>query len=197
MRQPEHVVVPWEACSDFVYGNHWYGPTYLSLVDVTTRKLVNTVRIRSSAKAAEEKGSFAIPFFVSSDVYYVPNSDKDKAGKPTVLNLQDLTGEGTVGQFALFDYAGSCGISLSSIFGYSPKSDRAMQFPVEVIESGDTPVVRLWVDQIFASKAVGPGKWDLTWEPGHGCDCEIHDEVSFDPARQIFADRRTIKSSSR
>jgi hypothetical protein len=57
--------------------------------------------------------------------------------------------------------------------------------------------IGLWVDQIFARKPERPGRWDFTWEPGHGRDCEIHDEVSLGAARQLFVDKQTVKSSSR
>ena len=142
MTNPERVSATWDTCSDYVYGDHWFGPTSLSLIDASKQKLINTIRVRSSADA-ENKGSFAVPFFTLDGPYHVPHPDKDKKGRPLILNLQDLTGEGTKGQFALFDYA-ACGIDQTSVFGYSPKLDKVLQYSVEVTQGKFPPVVEQW-----------------------------------------------------
>ena len=71
-----------------------------------------------------------------------------------------------------------------------------MQYFVEVTEDNDGPDIQPWVDQIFARKPVRPGIWNSTWSPGHGFDGTIHEEVSFDPVRQLFVDKRTVKPQS-
>jgi len=142
MTNPERVMAHWDWCGDDVYGDHWFGPTSLSLIDASNRKLINTIRVHS-ASDAENKGSFSVPFFTRESPYYVPHPDKDKRGKPLLLKLRDFTGEGVKGQFVLFDYA-ACGVDQTSVFGYSPKLDKVLQYSVEVTQGKFPPVVEQW-----------------------------------------------------
>jgi len=173
-------------CADWVYGDHWYGPTRLSLFDVTNKRLINTIEIRGMYEGAKEKDhGFPIPFLVQNGSYYVPQIGSNKEGAPMILNLRDLTGEGVAGQFVLFEYE-ACAISLTTVLGYSPKSDRAVQYGVErPTESGKSEIVP-WVEQVFGAKPVRPGHWDFTWQPGHGAEGSVHEQVSFDRKKQVF-----------
>ena len=135
--------------------------------------------------------SFPIPFFVPNDFYDVPNPNSRNEGTPRILNLRDLTGEGYAGQFVLFEYE-FCGTPLTSVLGYSRVSDRAVQYQVEILGSNDTPTLDTWVATIFGRKPASPGHWDFTWEPGHGANRNIHEQVSFDPVDQLFVDRQEI-----
>jgi hypothetical protein len=173
-------------CADWVYGDHWYGPTRLSLFDVTNKKLINTIEIRGMYEGAEEKDhDFPIPFLVQNGSYYVPRVGSDKEGAPIILNLRDLTGEGVAGQFVLFEYE-ACAISLTTVLGYSPKSDRAVQYGVERLTETGKPEVVPWVEQVFGAKPIRPGHWDFTWKPGHGAEGSVHEQVSFDRQKQVF-----------
>jgi hypothetical protein len=192
MSNPKRVAAAWDSGPDFVYGDHWFGPASLSLVDSTNRKLINTIRIHSPSEAPEDNGSYSVPFFAWDGPYYVPHPDKNHKGAPIILHLRDLTGEEVAGQFALFDYAAT-GISNGSVFGYSPKSDRAVQYPIELTEGRFRPVIQLWETQVFETKPISPGSWKFTWEAGHGSWAWIDETVRFDPARQLFAEKRTIR----
>ena len=173
-------------CASWVYGDHWYGPARLSLFDITKKRLNNTVEIRGMYEGADEKDhGFPIPFLVPSGSYYVPSPNAKKEGTPIILNLRDLTGEGVLGQFVLFEYE-ACAISLTTVLGYSPKLDRAIQYGVErPTESGKKEIAH-WIEQVFGAKPIRPGLWDFTWEPGHGFEGSIHENVSFDRKRQVF-----------
>ena len=188
MLHPKAVRSVDEACSDWVYGDHWAGPARLSLVDSSSKKVINTIAIRGSYG---DEDSFPIPFRVSNSHYSVAALDSDKRGKPRILNLRDLTGEGVAGQFVLFEYE-ACGAALTSVFGYSPGSDRVQQYQVEVHEGGKPPQLSSWVPHAFGENPHRPGVWDFTWEPGHGSDCTIHEQVSFDPERRVFVDLMKI-----
>ncbi|HWC99984.1 MAG TPA: hypothetical protein VG456_24660 [Candidatus Sulfopaludibacter sp.] len=178
-------------CSDLLYGDHWYGPTRLSLVDLPHLTLINTVEIRGLYEGSDDdEHGFPIPFYVSKDEsYFVPRSDKNGEGTPNILNLQDLTGEGVVGQFALFEYE-ACGVSLTTVLGYSRNTDTAKQFRVEVVEPGAKTELLTWIPHLFSEKPFQPGHWNITWDPGHGCDCTIHEEVTFDVSRRLFVAKR-------
>lgn len=171
-------------CADWVYGDHWYGPTRLSLFDVTNKKLINTIEIRGMYEGEKDHG-FPIPFLVRNGSYYVPRVGPNKEGTPIILNLRDLTGEKVAGQFVLFEYE-ACAISLTTVLGYSPKSDRAVQYGVARPTESGKPEVVLWVEQVFGTKPIRPGHWDFTWEPGHGAEGSVHERVSFDQKKQVF-----------
>ncbi len=176
-------------CSDWIYGDHWFGPTRLSLLDLTGKRIINTIEVRGMYEGAtDNEHGFPIPFQVPNGSYYVPRPDENKEGVPKILNLRDLTGEGVAGQFVLFEYE-ACAISLTSLLGYSRRSDRAVQYGVKTSTEDGQSVVRSWVEQVFGEKPVSPGHWDFIWWPGHGVDGSVHERVSFDPAKQMFVSR--------
>ena len=191
MRDPERVIRQGEwDCPGSVYGDYWRGPAWLSLVDITEERVINTIEIHGYVEAGDTKiPSVAIPIRVSNDFYYVPRVEgAANEGKPKILNLRDLTGEGVAGQFALFDYE-ACGLVWTTALGYSPRTDAAVQYRVAVTHGGHTEV-GWWAEQIFGMKPTRPGHWNRTWYPGHGADFQIHDEVTFDPIKQVFLDKR-------
>jgi hypothetical protein len=91
----------------------------------------------------------------------------------------------------LYEYE-VCGTALTSVFGYSRASDMAVQYQVEVLGRDDPASIDTWVSTVFGRKPVRPGYWNFSWEPGHGANVTIHEEVSFDRARQLFVDQQTI-----
>jgi hypothetical protein len=192
MSNPSRIMASWDSGPDYVYGDHWFGATSLSLLDPTNRKLINTIRIHSPNEGPEDNGGYSIPFLAWDGPYYVPHPDKNHKGAPLLLHLGDLTGEGVAGQFALFDYAATS-ISFGSVFGYSAVSDRAVQYPVELTEGRFQPVIQSWETKVFETKPISPGYWKFTWEAGHGSWAWIDETVRFDPARQLFAEKRTIR----
>jgi hypothetical protein len=192
MSNPKRVEVPWDSGPDLLYGDHWFGPTSLSLIDPINRELINTIRIHSPTEEPQDNGSYSVPFFAWDGPYYVPRPDKNHKGTPLLLHLRDLTGEGTAGQFALFDYVAS-GISYGHVYGYSTTSDHAVQYPIEVTKGRFRPVIQSAAMQVFETKPVNPGYWKFTWEAGHGSFAWIDETVRFDPARQLFAERRIIR----
>ena len=192
MQAPRRVTSEWDSAADFVYGDHWLGPTFLSLADPSAPRLINTVTIRGNQESPDDNGAFAIPFFTYSGFYYVPHADKDRKGKPLLMRLQDMTGEGVAGQFVLYDHVAS-GIAAGSVVGYSFRSDRAVQYAVERTQNRFDPVVQLWAVQVFDRKPERAGYWKFTWEVGHGEWEWIDEEVHFDAARQLFVEKVTAR----
>ena len=192
MNAPRPVISTWDSAADFLYGDHWFGPTFLSLIDPSNARLINTIRIRPNQESPDDDGGFAVPFFTYDGFYYVPHPDKDRKGKPLLLRLRDLTGEGIAGQFVLFDHVVS-GIAAGSVMGYSSRSDTAVQYPVESTQNKFNPVVETWAVQVFDKKPSPAGYWKFTWEAGHGDSEWIDEEVRFDPARQLFVEKMSTR----
>ena len=192
MDTPRRFISHWDSAADELYGNHWFGPTFLSLIDPSNDRLINTIRIRPNNESPDGDGSFAVPFFTFNGVYYVPHPDRDGRGAPFLLRLRDLTGEGIAGQFVVFDHVVS-GIAAGSVLGYSSKSDTAVQYPVERTQNRFNPVVETWAVQVFDRKPSRAGYWKFTWEAGHGEFAWIDEEVRFDPARQLFVEKKTTR----
>lgn len=178
-------------CGDIVYGDHWVGPTRLSLIDRQSRKVINTVEIVEPVIGRDPDDSFSLPFLVGDAYYHVPRMPSKNGGKPTILYMQDFTGDGAAAEFALFVYA-ACGIADTAVLGYDPKADRAVHYSVEVRTPDSDPEVKLWVGQIFATQASRPGLWDFTWNPGHGLEVTFHEHVTFDAKRRMFVDQQTV-----
>src|ERR1043166_4120405 len=100
MRSPQEVMRNADTgyCGDTVYGDHWVGPTRLSLVDSKNGKRLNTVEIVGPAFLADEPDSFRIPFLVGNYFCHVPHVNSKNEGRPTILNLRDFTGDGVAAE---------------------------------------------------------------------------------------------------
>lgn len=192
MNTPRRVISTWDSAADFLYGDHWFGPTFLSLIDPSNARLINSIRIRSEQEPPDDDGGFAIPFFTYDGPYFVPHPDKDRKGTPLLLHLRDLTGEGVAGQFVLFDSVTS-GIAAGSVLGYSARSDTAVQYQIESTRNKFNPVVQNWAVQVFSTKPSRAGYWKFTWGAGHGDFEWIDEEVRFDPARELFVEKITTR----
>ena len=155
----------------------------------------NTIQILGRGRDGNAQDSLRLPFFVSNLYYRIPHPDTAGRGAPKLLDLRDLTGDGVAAEFVLLVYD-ACGIVDTSVLGYSPLADKAVQYPVQVFADSEKPELQMWVEQVFATKPIRPGNWNFTWKPGHGMEnYTIHEEVSFNLRRQIFVERRkTIQS---
>ncbi len=192
MLRPTRQVIPKESeyCGSWVHGDHWQGPSRLSLIDTTRDQLINTIRITDAGFSGKPEDRMAIPFLVFDEYWRVPKVDSEKRGEPQILFLRDLTGDGVAAEFAMFIYS-ACGIAETSVLGYSPKLDRATRYPVVVHENGKAET-KFWVSQIFARKPVSPGHWLFKWTPAHGTEEWFLEDVSFDERQQAFVNRRKL-----
>ncbi len=68
-----------------------------------------------------------------------------------------------------------------------------MQYLVESTQNKFNPVVKTWALQLFSTKPSRAGCWKFTWEAGHGDWEWIDEEVRFDPARQLFVEKKTTR----
>ncbi|HME42129.1 MAG TPA: hypothetical protein VKF36_03500 [Syntrophorhabdales bacterium] len=175
-------------CPDETRGSAYSGPTRVSLVDVATGAIINTVEIRDPH--FPDKDSFDIPYEMRPGYYYLviaPARGK-KAGEPTILNYRDYNGDGEAAEFALYDAPFCMGLQ-TALIGYSRRQDRVLQYPLDVKFTKDKESWReesLWLEYIFSEKPVAPGHYRFKVDyRGRGGSLLSYD-VKYDKASERF-----------
>lgn len=183
-------------CPEYTRGSHFRGPSRLSLVDTRAGAIINTVSIHS-----DEEDSFDLPFRIREDFsgYRVPGVAPEKEGKPVLLDLRDINGDGLALETAFYDAQACMGLRTAA-FGYSARQDRVIHFETRLdvrsqdFEEGRGPVgpvrreiVRQdWVQYLFSGKPKVPGYWkyriDFSGRMGPILDFEIR----YDRSREEF-----------
>lgn len=143
------------SCPDLTLGSYYSGPTRLSLVDAESGTILNTIRLSPSSS-----DTFEIPYRILPHLYAVPGVNEGVEGKPSLLGLRDLNGDGLALEFAFYQAEACMGL-LTTLCGYSPKQDKVVQYPVELkIEDGKTRIqVLTWVDYLFSKAPNRVGLW--------------------------------------
>lgn len=159
-----------DPCPERTRGSHFSGPSRLSLVDTRAGVIVNTVAIHSVAL-----DTFALP---------VPDVAPETEGKPVLLDLRDINGDGLALETAFHD-APTCMGMLTAAFGYSPRQDRVIHYQVRLDVRGRMER-QGWVEYLFATKPEAPGYWkyrvDFSGRMGPILDFEIR----YDRTREEF-----------
>jgi hypothetical protein len=180
-------------CPDQTRGSHYSGATRVSLVDATTRRIINTVKISTDQS---EEDSFDLPYAIRKGYYYrVPaRVRRGIEAKPNLIWLRDYNGDGNALEFALFDAVACMGLP-TTLIGYSPKQDRVINYPIslEVLEApNSSKTVTYWGDYLFSTKPVLPGHWKYEIDyRGRGGSLDKW-EVRYNPAREQFEGKLTI-----
>lgn len=147
-------------CPEETRGSHYSGATRISLVDIQTRRIINTLRITQEYN--EEADEFDVPYRIHSGSYYrVKDVPVGREGKPTLMWLRDFNGDGRALEFALFDALACMGLQ-TTLIGYSARQDKVIQYPTRLVveEKAKRSVsVRRWVDYLFSGKSKGAGYW--------------------------------------
>jgi hypothetical protein len=145
-------------CPEYTRGSCYSGATRVSLVDLRTNKIINTINILNF----QGDDTFDIPYRIESGLYYhVAGVPKGKEGKPTIMRLKDYNGDGRADEFALFDAVACMGLP-TTLIGYSEAQDRVIQYPVTLtVTSGNqkSTTTALWVDYLFSKPPEKPGLW--------------------------------------
>jgi len=180
-------------CPDQSRGSHYSGPTRVSLVDTTTRRIINTVKI---AADQSEEDSFDLPYAIRKGYYYrVPaRVGRGIEAKPNLIWLRDYNGDGKALEFALFDALACMGLQ-TTLIGYSAQRDRVINYPISlaVIDATkNSKTVTPWGDYLFSNKPVRPGYWKYEIDyRGRGGSLDKW-EVRYNPAREQFEGTLTI-----
>lgn len=189
------------SCPEMTVGSYYSGPTRVSLKDTNSKRLINTVTIRSSYG---DEDSFDIPYRILADYQYiVPGHEHGSEGTPALLALRDLNGDGLPLETAFYQAEACMGLQ-TTLVGYSPKHDRVIQYEVELkvteqkivegrgianIENPTTETIT-WVDYLFATLPTRPGRWSYQIDyRGRGGPLDSYD-VYYDSSREKFVGTR-------
>jgi hypothetical protein len=184
-------------CPDETRGSCYSGPTRVSLLNTTTRTVINTVEIKDGhfegVDGLESKAdSFAIPYAIRKGYYYHVEDDGDAPEgaemKARVMWLKDYNGDGKALEFALFDAANCMGL-LTTLIGYSEWQDRVIQYQVYLEVEGDgghRTELLSWCDYLFSEKPMSPGRWKYEIDyRGRGGSLDKY-EIRYDAQHEMF-----------
>lgn len=175
-------------CPEETRGSFYRGPARVSLVDATTGRVVNTVKVVQDYSHGEDE--FDIPYRIRAGGYYhVAGVAGGREGRPTIMSLRDANGDGRALEFALFDALACMGLE-TALFGYSEKQDRVIQYPVSLettdIGGKKTTQVLNWVDYLFSKGPAAPGLWKFEIDyTGRGGSLDAY-EVRYNSRAERF-----------
>jgi hypothetical protein len=181
-------------CPEETLGSYYLGATRVSLVNTATLRVINTLPIRWDQEAGdhEAQDEFAIPYRIHGrGYYYVPGKRRDEEGKPELLHLRDFKGDGNALEFAFYEAQACMGLP-TTIYGYSVRQDRVIQYRVELTDPSDGKVEhRTWVDYLARNKQDAPGHWayEIDYRGRGGCLDKY--EVRYNAARERFIGTHT------
>jgi hypothetical protein len=181
-------------CPDETRGHFFSGPTRVSLVDTRTQKIINTVEIKQEYALGDD--SFDIPYKIHKGSYYlVPQAREGEEGKPVIMLLKDINGDGRVQEFVLYDALACMGLQ-TTVIGYSERQDKVLQYPVEltVEEPGERSMENNpWVDYLFHRKPVSRGFWKYELDyRGRGGTLNQY-EVRYDRVEEKFKGKVIVR----
>jgi len=186
MRNPErHELVDPYPYQDMTLGSYYLGRTRVSLVDTATRRVINSLPVRWDRNDAKDE--FGIPYKIYRGYYHVPEVDGDEErGKPEILYLRDFKGDGQALEFAFFEAAESLEFR-TTLYGYSPKQDRVIQYCVELENVDDGSVEDLvWVNYLFSREQDAPGHWKYEIDYRGRGGCLMKYDVRYDAPSERF-----------
>ncbi|HEV2913408.1 MAG TPA: hypothetical protein VGX92_09010 [Pyrinomonadaceae bacterium] len=183
------------SCPEETRGSHYSGPTRISLVDASARRVINTVSIRQEYDEGVED-SFDIPYKIHKGYYHVGGVRRGSAeGKPSIMWLRDYNGDGRAHEFALFDALACMGLA-TTLIGYSESRDEVIQYPVVLSreEGGkrSTKTVH-WIDYLFSRQPDAPGLWKYEIDyRGRGGSLDSY-EIRYDRAGERFEGKLVVR----
>ena len=139
-------------CPEETRGHYYSGVAKVSLIDVQTKKTLNTIEIDANGE-----NSLDLPYLIKRGIYTVPKVDKNKEGKPILLNLKDYNADGKPHEFALFNALACMGLD-TTLIGYSQKQDKVIQYGIE-LKTNDKTSKGFWADYLFGHKPNKQGVW--------------------------------------
>jgi hypothetical protein len=175
-------------CPDQSRGHYYSGATKVSLVNIKTKKIINTLEIISDG-IGNGDNTLDLPYLIQKGYYEVPRIDKNKEGKPVLMNLKDYNADGKPFEFALFDAVACMGLQ-TTLIGYSAKQDKVIQYQTE-LKTAEGTSKEYWIDYLFGHKPDKKGVWKYEIDyRGRGGTLDKY-EFRYDKNREIFYGTRT------
>lgn len=179
-------------CPDNSRGSHYSGPTRVSLVDLQTMRVINTVKIAVD----EGEDSFDIPYAIRPGHYYpvMVRVARNVEARPTIISLKDYNGDGRALEFGLFEAEACMGLQ-TALIGYSERHDRVIQYPIklDVIEGKKrSSRTSLWADYLVGQKPKAPRYWKYEIDYRGRAGTLDKWEVRYNAAREQFEGTLTI-----
>jgi hypothetical protein len=148
-------------CQDETRGSYYIGPTRVSLLNTTTRSIINTIEI----SYFKDDANFHIPYAIRKGYYYKVegNAPEREEAKPHIMWLKDYNGDGKALEFALF-YKEECDEPATTLIGYSERQDKVIQYPITLeFERGaeHTLGAARWFKSLFSKQPISPGNWEF------------------------------------
>jgi hypothetical protein len=175
-------------CPDETRGSYFTGKANVSLVNLKTKTIVNTIEIKGDYLSGEDN-NLDLPYRIHRGYYDVPRIDKNKEGKPVLMNLKDYNADGKPFEFALFDAVACMGLQ-TTLIGYSAKQDKVIQYQTE-LKTAEGTSKEFWIDYLFGHKPDKKGVWKYEIDyRGRGGTLDKY-EFRYDKNREIFYGTRT------
>ncbi|MBL8205094.1 MAG: hypothetical protein JNM09_12750 [Blastocatellia bacterium] len=179
-------------CPEYTRGHYYSGPTRVSLVDLKTNKIINTVNVKASDG---EDGDFDLPYKIARGYYYQIVKGNAKEAKPIILALKDFNGDGKAHEFALYDAAGCMGLE-TALIGYSERQDKVIQYHIVLTTKEKTTAkteTLWWVDYLFSKQANKNGVWKYEIDyRGRGGALDQY-EIRYNAKQERFEGTLTFK----
>jgi hypothetical protein len=170
-------------CPDNTRGHYYSGVTKVSLIDIKRKKILNTLEITSDGF---ESGfnTLDLPYLIQKGYYKVPRIDKNKEGKPVLMDLKDYNADGKPFEFALFDAIACMGLE-TTLIGYNPKQDKVIQYQTE-LKTSEGISKEYWIDYFFGQKANKQGVWKYEIDYRGRAGALEKYEFRYDRKREMF-----------
>ena len=141
---------------------------------------------------------FRIVFLPITHTWCQGTRDRSE-GKPALLALRDLNGDGLPLETAFYEAEACMGLQ-TTLVGYSPKQDRVIQYEVELTLAAQkivegrgvvnrekpTTIATKWVDYLFATSPTRPGRWSYQIDYRGRLGTLDSYDVRYDPSLEKF-----------
>ncbi len=170
-------------CPDETRGHYYSGIAKVTLIDIKTKKIINTIEIQGS-EIFDGGNNLDLPYLIHRGYYSVTRIDKNKEGKPILMSLKDYNADGKRHEFALFDAVACMGLE-TTLIGYSAKQDKVIQYQTE-LKTAEGTSKEYWIDYLFGHKVDKNGVWKYEIDYRGRAGALEKYEFRYDRKREMF-----------
>lgn len=168
-------------CPEETRGHYFTGEVMVTLVNRKTKGLINTILIDTNDA---ENNKLDLPYRIKRGYYKVPKVDRYKEGRPIIMDLKDMNGDGLPHEFAIYNALACMGLD-TTLIGYSKKQDKVIQYPIE-LKTAKGLSKGFWADYLFGHEPNKKGVWKYQIDyRGRGGTLDKY-TFRYDRARETF-----------